>query len=76
VGTALAIPHTAVPLQQLHASVGVASCAPEPGTTSDVLPRRADAALFVAKAMGRNRVVLDEPQEPLKTESGNPSLSA
>jgi diguanylate cyclase (GGDEF)-like protein len=73
---ALAIPHTAVPLQHVHASVGVASCAPQPGTTSDVLPRRADAALFVAKAMGRNRVVLDEPQEPLKTESGNPSLSA
>jgi diguanylate cyclase (GGDEF)-like protein len=73
---ALQIPHTAVPLLHLHASVGVASGVPEHGVPPDTLLRRASAALYVAKSMGRNRVVLDEPQEPLKTESGNPSLSA
>ncbi|MGD1068363.1 MAG: GGDEF domain-containing protein [Vulcanimicrobiaceae bacterium] len=73
---ALQIPHTAVPLLHLHASVGVAACVPERDVAPDALLRRATAALYVAKTMGRNRVVLDEPQEPLKTESGNPSLSA
>jgi diguanylate cyclase (GGDEF)-like protein len=75
---ALEILHAEMPLRRLSASVGAAALAPDAVTSPDALVRRADAALFVAKTMGRNRVVLDEPpaQEPTKTESGSSPLSA
>lgn len=66
---ALDIPHAQVPLGRLCASVGVASGVPDPTTSPDALTRRADAALFIAKAMGRNRVVLDEP---VSADTGRP----
>ena len=43
----------------LSASIGVA-CYPEHGTEFEDLLRSADAALYVAKAAGRNRVQLSD----------------
>jgi diguanylate cyclase (GGDEF)-like protein len=75
---ALEILHAEMPLRRLSASIGAAALVPEAATSADALVRRADAALYVAKTMGRNRVVLDEPpaQEPAKTESDSSPLSA
>ena len=66
----LAIAHPAPPLKRLGVSIGVASLLPQHGGTATAgdLVRRADAALYVAKTMGRNRVVSDEPS-PAATAS-------
>jgi len=57
----LQIAHPAVPAQRLTASIGAASADPTVGGTTSEMLLRADTALFIAKAMGRNRVVTDEP---------------
>jgi diguanylate cyclase (GGDEF)-like protein len=59
----LQIAHPAVPAQRLTASIGAASAEPRAGEAASGLLLRADAALSIAKAMGRNRVVTDEPQD-------------
>jgi len=42
--------------QAVSVSIGVATLLPAPGDPSDLLVRRADRALYAAKAAGRNRV--------------------
>jgi PleD family two-component response regulator len=57
---ALGIAHGAVPSKRLSVSIGVASIAVGNGDRTELI-RRATAALYLAKTMGRNRVVADEP---------------
>jgi diguanylate cyclase (GGDEF)-like protein/PAS domain S-box-containing protein len=54
---ALAMPHGAAPLGVVTISGGVAASRPEAGSDSLDLVARADAALYEAKATGRNRIV-------------------
>jgi diguanylate cyclase (GGDEF)-like protein len=54
---ALAMPHGAAALGVVTISGGVAASRPEPGSDPLDLVARADAALYEAKATGRNRVV-------------------
>jgi diguanylate cyclase (GGDEF)-like protein len=54
---ALAMPHGAVPLGVVTISGGVAAARPEAGASALDLVARADAALYAAKAAGRNRIV-------------------
>ena len=61
---ALVIAHGGVPSKRLSVSIGVASLVPEHAGEGGELIRRASNALYVAKTMGRNRVVADEPAEP------------
>lgn len=56
---ALAIAHGAVPSKRLSVSIGVASVTLGPGDRMELL-RRATGALYLAKTLGRNRVVADE----------------
>lgn len=62
---ALELAHGGVPSKRLTVSIGVASLVPpdEPAHTNDAgtLVQRADVALHIAKSMGRNRTVTDEP---------------
>jgi diguanylate cyclase (GGDEF)-like protein len=58
---ALEIAHGAVPSKRLSVSIGVASIVTGPGDRIELI-RRASAALYLAKTMGRNRVVADEPK--------------
>ena len=53
---ALALPHSASPFGRVTASFGVASVVPAPDSSSDALVGAADAAMYEAKAAGRNRV--------------------
>jgi diguanylate cyclase (GGDEF)-like protein/PAS domain S-box-containing protein len=62
---ALALPHGAVPLGIVTISAGVASCRPDVGTSALDLLARADAALYEAKAEGRNRVVTASESDAL-----------
>jgi diguanylate cyclase (GGDEF)-like protein len=59
----LQIAHPAVPAQLLTASIGAATSDPIAGGAASALLLRADTALAIAKAMGRNRVVTDEPED-------------
>jgi len=54
---ALAMPHGATPLGIVTISGGVAASRPDPGANALDLVARVDAALYEAKAMGRNRIV-------------------
>jgi diguanylate cyclase (GGDEF)-like protein len=58
---ALGIAHGAVPAKRLSLSIGVASLVPDAESPPDDLLRRAATALYIAKTMGRNRIVADEP---------------
>jgi diguanylate cyclase (GGDEF)-like protein len=57
---ALALAHATTQEQRVTVSIGVASIVPAVATDERELIRRADAALYAAKAMGRNRLALDE----------------
>ncbi|MDB5026922.1 MAG: hypothetical protein JWO66_611, partial [Candidatus Eremiobacteraeota bacterium] len=61
---ALEAAHGAVPSKRVTVSVGVASLVPDDGSDGAELVRRAGIALHIAKTMGRNRVVADEPIAP------------
>jgi diguanylate cyclase (GGDEF)-like protein len=54
---ALAMPHGATPLGVVTISGGVAASRPDPDTNPLDLVARVDAALYEAKATGRNRIV-------------------
>ena len=54
----LALPHTASPLGRVTVSLGVAVLVPAVDLAPEELLRRADAALYCAKAQGRNQVVV------------------
>ena len=58
---ALEIAHGGVPSKRLSVSIGVASLVPAAPGDGGELTRRASSALYIAKSMGRNRVVADEP---------------
>ncbi len=61
---ALGIAHGGVASKRLSVSVGVASAAVRTADRAELI-RRATAALYVAKTMGRNRVVADEAAPPV-----------
>lgn len=56
----LGIAHGGVPSKRLSVSVGVASVRLDRSDRMELI-RRSTAALYLAKTMGRNRVVADEP---------------
>lgn len=57
----LGLPHAkATVADVVTISIGVASCVPQVGQNSATLVEAADAAMYRAKAQGRNQVVLDE----------------
>ena len=58
---ALNVPHETSPEGRVTVSVGVASTVPALGGDERELVRRADAALYGAKASGRNRLAVDAP---------------
>lgn len=58
---ALDISHAKVPMGLLTVSFGVAATLPRPGETPDTVLAAADAALYEAKRLGRNRVVAARP---------------
>ena len=56
---ALGLPHAkATVAGVVTISIGVASCVPQPGQSSASLVQAADAAMYLAKNQGRNKVVL------------------
>jgi diguanylate cyclase (GGDEF)-like protein len=78
---ALEIAHGGVPSKRLSVSIGVASLVPAAPGDGGELTRRASSALYIAKSMGRNRVVADEPllaavrQTPANIESASVSFT-
>lgn len=69
---ALGMPHGAVPLGVVTISGGVAATRPEIGANPLDLLARADAALYEAKAAGRNRIVTASGADavPVRTSEG------
>ncbi len=69
---ALAIARDDVPARRITVSIGAASIDPSIVDDPFVAFARANAALYIAKAMGRDRVVVDEPiQAFAKSESAS-----
>jgi diguanylate cyclase (GGDEF)-like protein len=60
----LRLPHIASPFGVVTVSIGVAAIVPVENETPDLLIARADEALYQAKAIGRNIVVLARSAEP------------
>ena len=54
----LALPHEPSPFGHVTVSIGVAAVVPQEGLSREMLVRKADEALYLAKGQGRNRVVL------------------
>jgi diguanylate cyclase (GGDEF)-like protein len=59
----IAIPHVDSPHGLVTVSIGCASTVPEARMEPSELLRRADAALYTAKSIGRNRVHLAGQEE-------------
>jgi diguanylate cyclase (GGDEF)-like protein len=57
---ALALPHSDTPSGYVSVSMGVAAVIPSAEHTASMLLQQADAALYQAKTLGRNRAVLTE----------------
>ena len=55
----LQLPHAGSPLAYVTCSIGVAIIEPEAGMQCEILLHLADAAMYRAKSLGRNRVVLN-----------------
>lgn len=55
---ALALPHTGSVLGRVTVSIGVVTMIPSPDSSPEVLLQHADAALYQAKTLGRNRAAL------------------
>jgi len=53
---ALSLPHEFSPLGRVSVSIGVAAMVPGQERSADALVAGADAALYEAKRLGRNRV--------------------
>jgi two-component system chemotaxis family response regulator WspR len=70
---ALGIPHRRTAAGVVTTSVGVATFVPRTGSRPDVMMKAADAALFEAKAAGRNRVHVapEEAPAPLDRHAGD-----
>ena len=66
---ALDLPHEDAPEGRVSVSVGVAAMRPDAAHEPEELVRRADAALYRAKAAGRNRVVPAEGATPADGEA-------
>ena len=54
----LALPHSASPFGHVSVSIGVAVMIPMQDKSTAYLLKKADEALYQAKALGRNQVVL------------------
>jgi diguanylate cyclase (GGDEF)-like protein len=58
---------------RLTVSIGFAAVAPKPGTLVDSLVAQADAALYVAKSAGRDRVQEADPNDSMIPAGESPS---
>jgi diguanylate cyclase (GGDEF)-like protein len=72
----VAIPNTGSPLHVVTISVGVASMAPQPGSSSHMLTALADQALYDAKQAGGNRVRGATSRLPLADWHARPAPKA
>ena len=59
-----AVPHAGSPDGRVTVSIGVAAMWPCRGGVPMVLMKRADEAMYRAKALGRNRIVASDPADP------------
>ncbi|MBZ0104241.1 MAG: diguanylate cyclase [Sulfuricella denitrificans] len=65
------LPHFSSPLGgRLSLSIGCATCRPSPDCREESLVAAADKALYQAKAMGRNRVIVAEEMEDVAINKG------
>lgn len=67
----LALPHATSMFGCVTLCAGVAALVPTKGDTPDILVKRADEALYLAKNQGRNRAVLQVPEQ----QQAKPSLT-
>ncbi len=66
-----AVPPVSAEVGSITASIGIAMF-PDQGKSLEDVVHKADLAMYRAKALGRDRVILDSPHEPLRTGSGSP----